>query len=126
MIKKIIELSRSRIKYLSSYENHEWYKWSISYFNWIIWEIEEAREENKENNTVYLEDELWDIFWDYMCLLNSLEVEWKINSIDKVFERAYKKFSWRVKNEWSNMWDWLKIKEKQKKELKKEHNSIYN
>jgi NTP pyrophosphatase (non-canonical NTP hydrolase) len=89
-------------------------------------ELEEALAENKQNNSVYLEDELWDIFWDYLCLLNSLKAEWKINSVGNVFKRAYRKFSWRInENTWENNWLWKDVKAKQKEELKKEHNLIY-
>lgn len=125
MFDKIKNLSKTRVKYLSEFENHEWYKWAMNYYDWLFWELEEAKQEYKEDNLVYLEDELWDILWDYLCLLHALEVEWKISSAEKVFERSYKKFSGRIKDTWSNMWDWKEVKAKQNEERIKEHEKLY-
>jgi len=121
---KIKKLSKDRIK--EFVENwHEWYKWNKTYVESIIEEIDEMKYEIKPNNSVYLEDELWDIFWNYMCLLNSFEQEWLISNQEKVFERCYKKFSERIEevrkvhpNEAST---WKKIKEKQNIEKENEH-----
>jgi NTP pyrophosphatase (non-canonical NTP hydrolase) len=44
---------------------------------------------------VLLEDELGDVFWDYICLLESLEQNGKIQK-DKVFKRCWRKFSERL------------------------------
>lgn len=111
---KVKELSAKRIKYFV--ENKiPFYKWYETYLEWMKWEIEEAIVEIKENNTVYLEDELWDVFWTYLCLLHSLENEWKITSAEKVFERCYDKFSGRI---WVNAdgWKhWDEVKAAQKK-----------
>ncbi|MDR1944995.1 MAG: hypothetical protein LBQ59_02680 [Candidatus Peribacteria bacterium] len=38
-------------------------------------EVEEAKDQYKDNNSVYLEDELGDIFWDFFCLTYSLQNE---------------------------------------------------
>jgi NTP pyrophosphatase (non-canonical NTP hydrolase) len=121
---KIKELAKSRIQEFIDTKN-KWYYWHKTYVDWIDDEWQEAKEEIKPNNTVYLEDELWDVFWDYMCLLNSLEQEWLISSQEKVFERCYKKFSeriWAVRQSipWQD-WIWKKIKEKQNLEKAKEH-----
>lgn len=123
---KIMELSKSRIKEFIETKN-PWYKWYQTYIEWIQDELKEVQEEIRENNSIYLEDELWDIFWDYICLLNSLEIEWKINT-HKVFERSYKKFSERileVRTKKDTVWVWSEIKQKQKDELKKEHLEKY-
>jgi hypothetical protein len=59
-------------------------------------------------------------------LLNSLKAEWKINSVENVFKRAYKKYSERInKNTWENNWLWKDVKKLQKEELKKENDLIY-
>ena len=97
---------------------------TLEAFDWLIDEINEAKEEYNNKKQVYLEDELWDIFWDYMCLLQSLEQEKMINS-KKVFERCYKKFSERLWADWDGV-SWQEIKKKQKEELKTEHNLKYN
>ena len=127
-IVKIKELAKSRIQEFIDTKN-VWYKWKETYIDWIDDEWQEAKEEIKPNNSVYLEDELWDVFWDYMCLLNSLEQEWFISSQEKVFERCYKKFSeriWAVRK--SIPWQdniWKQIKEKQNKEKAEEHKIIH-
>jgi len=121
-IQKILNLSEKRIKWVIKNEE-PWYKWPKTHINEIKWEIEEMEKEFKINNSVYLEDELWDIFWDYMCILDWLEQKWYINK-EKVFKRCYKKFSKRLENikKWI-LWDETKIK--QKKELLKEHKEKY-
>ena len=90
----------------------------------MIDEIEEVKEELKENNHVYLEDELWDIFWDYMCFLESLEQEWKINK-SRVFDRCYAKFSGRLNPDGSNNGEWSTVKKIQKEKLKEEHDAVF-
>lgn len=125
MRKKITELSAKRLKHLLE-NNNGFYEWHKTYVDGIKDELKEAEDEIMTNNSVCLEDELWDIFWDYTCLLHSLESEWKITSVEKVFERCYNKFSWRISDEWINKWDWTEIKNKQKQELRLEHNRLYN
>lgn len=122
---KIKELSSKRIKYLIE-KQIPFYEWNKTYLKWLREELEEVEKEIKENNSVYLEDELWDVFWDYLCLLHSLENEWKITSIDKVLERCYKKFGERVGYDWDWWYNWQEVKDKQKQELKLEHNKLYN
>ena len=127
-IDKILKLSSSRIKELEK-QNENWYEWNKTYISWLKDELQEVIKEIRPNNSVYLEDELWDIFWTYVCLLNSLKEEWYITSIDKVFDRCNKKFSERIKwvrqekenKKWSKTWAWNKVKDKQKEELLKEY-----
>ena len=127
ILEKLNKLSEKRIKYFESWNDDKWfYNGSKTYFKELPLEIEEAFVENKINNSVYLEDELWDILWDYLCLLNTLKIEWKISSIENVFKRSYKKFSWRINEKtWKNNWDWKEIKKLQKEELKKENDLIF-
>ena len=73
------------------------------------------------NKQVFLEDELGDVFWDYICLLESLELSGKISK-EKVFERCYRKFSERLSIfDGSDNGDWQTVKQKQKERLEKEH-----
>lgn len=124
MIEKIKNLCEKRMWYL--YENkNNFFKWNETFFIEILKEIEEAKAEVKEKNSVYLEDELWDIFWDYLCLLETLKKEWKIESIENVFKRCYKKFSWRINEETWESRDWQEVKKFQKEELKNEHFEKY-
>lgn len=127
IIEKITDLSESRIQEFVDTKN-SWYEWHKTYLDWVSDEFEEMKVEIKKDNSVYLEDELWDVFWDYMCLLSSLKQEWLISSEKKVFERCRKKFSeriWEVRKSipWQD-WIWKKVKDKQKIELKNEQEKI--
>lgn len=113
-------------------EWQEWYKWSATYFEWIKNELEEVEFEMKKNNEVYLEDELWDLLWNYMSLLSSLKKEWKISTVESVLNRAEKKYKQRVEAIEHEETDedksaaWKAIKEVQKDLLKKQHNWKYH
>ena len=57
--------------------------------------------------------------------MHALESEGKITSVEKVFERCWKKFSERVNiKDGSDNWDWEEVKKKQKEKLKKEAENI--
>ena len=129
IFEKILKLSNDRVDFhikldkTTGEDNH-----SIDvYKKWLVWEIDEAFDEIKKNNSVYLEDELWDIFWTYINLLQGLQKKWYITDIEKVFERSYNKFNWRldyvIKNDYPN--SWKEIKKVQKEERKKEHEEKY-
>jgi len=128
-IKKLIKLADERVDVHIELDKKTWIaNHSIDvYKKWLIWEIEEAFEEIKENNSVYLEDELWDIFWTYITLLQGLQKRWYIKSVEKVFERSFDKFNGRldyvIKNNYEN--SWKEIKDIQKIKRKKEHEEKY-
>ena len=133
IFEKIINLSDDRIdefeediKKVDS-KHKGFYKWHETYHQWMIEEVEEAFDEIKEKNSIYLEDELWDVFWDYCCLLQSLQKEWYIENVENVFKRSYKKFSERIdyvrKNDYPS--SWKEIKDIQKIEREKEHKEKY-
>ena len=118
LVEKIIMLSKKTFEFLNKNKVY-WYSWSETFWKAIEKEIKEAKE--VLDNKVYLEDELWDVLRDYLCLLYALESEGKITSAEKVFERCWRKFSERVNVEdGSDNWDWEKIKRVQKERLKKE------
>ncbi len=101
-----------------------WYNWPHVYLDAIVKEVLEVEEEFKKNNSVYLEDELWDIFWDFLCLLHWLEKDWMIDDVKNVFYRCYEKYDLRLSwiKEWKN---WDDIKKIQKKKLLEEHKKKY-
>lgn len=127
---KIIKLSDSRIEeFEKNKQEHElFYKWPETYVEAVKIEGQEAFDEIRKDNSVHLEDELWDIFWTYACLLQSLEKRWYIESVENVFKRCDKKFGERIPFVRENTYDWAweVIKKKQKKELKEEHEEKYN
>jgi phosphoribosyl-ATP pyrophosphohydrolase len=102
--------------------NDPFYKGSGTYFTKLAEEVQEACDENKNMNRVYLEYELADIFRNYMCLLQPLKVEWKIDDIDDVLERSYNKFIERVGEEWKwVLLPWDEVKKVQKQKIQNEH-----
>ncbi len=106
------------------------------YLKEIRGEMDEAEEEIKKDNFVYLEDELGDIFWDYLMLLKILERDEYIRSVNHVFSRSVDKFKERYKvlfgvdkdNPDSEIREklWKEVKKKQKQNLKDRHNKLYN
>jgi NTP pyrophosphatase (non-canonical NTP hydrolase) len=96
-------------------QKREWSAGSSTYFDELKKEIEEVGEELNADRQCYLEDELGDVFWDYLNLLYNLEVEGKI-SLPKVFERALGKYEERI-DTISNGGTWSSVKEKQKLKL---------
>lgn len=124
-IVKIMKLSESRIDFLHNKDNAWWYQWYNTYINAIKDELKEVEDEIKEKNSIYLEDEMWDIFWSFICLMNSLKQD-KLIDKNKVFERCLKKYEWRL---WSDVnfkdMNWQETKKQQKEELLKEHNNKY-
>jgi NTP pyrophosphatase (non-canonical NTP hydrolase) len=101
LIQQLFTLSQARIILFQTGKDLR-YKGAPTYFDQIRKEIDEAEAENRDKNQVYLEDELGDVFWDYLMLLNALASEGKISSIEKVFERCHKKFTERINENGEN------------------------
>lgn len=119
-LQKIFKLSHNRIDYLSHLRGWTFYKGYQTFLDGMRDEIQETEEEIQSGRKIYLEDELWDVFWDYICLLCSLQDEWRIET-EKVFERCYQKFSERLNQDGSDSGNWQQIKNSQKAELEKEY-----
>lgn len=120
----IMKLAEIRMKHLHAGGWHGFYKWPKTFIDWLIAEIDEVKVEFEEEKRVFLEDELGDVFWDYICLLDSLELNGKISK-QKVFERCYRKFSERLNViDGSDNGDWQQVKKKQKEILMSEQNSL--
>ena len=91
-IKKLNEIAKIKVdKDLKG----TWSEGSITYLNGIHDELEEVIEELNSGRQCYLEDELGDVLWDYLCMIQHLELEKKI-LVNKVFDRVVKKYSERV------------------------------
>lgn len=123
LLTQVQEKHRLNLEQIEKFPDTDYYKPYVEsqhYFDAIKDEVEESRKEDKKDNSVYLEDELWDILWDYMNLLYFLEKEGKI-SVESVTRRALKKYSERT--QWlKDGISWEEIKKKQKIELQNEHN----
>jgi NTP pyrophosphatase (non-canonical NTP hydrolase) len=87
-------------------------------------EIKEVTEEIKTQNTIHLQDELGDIIWDFLWLVESLRRQWMIDSLSEVLVMAEKKYSERVEVCHDQWWR-DRIKKKQKIELKEKHQAKY-
>lgn len=123
-IQSILALSKGRIAFLRENTQDGWYQWSGTHFDGIFDELEEVKKEIEDKKYIYLEDELGDVFWDYMCLLEWLEQEWKIQK-SRVFDRCLKKFSGRLNQDGSNNGDWNAVKKIQKEQLKQEQENSH-
>ena len=120
---KFKHLQDNKEKYTDWINNKKWYTHEI-YLDWLLNEIDEVKKEIRKNNSVYLEDELWDVLWDYLNLIYFLEHDWYIEH-KRVFNRCVEKFSERL--QWIKAWiTRSEIKEKQKSKLKIRHNKKYN
>ena len=112
---KLMEVVRSKI---TRDQKGKWSKGSITYFEALTDEMKEVKVELSSGKQCYLEDELGDLLWVYLCFVHNLEVEGKV-SMSKVFERSLLKYQER-ENGINNGECWEKIKEKQKLRLKAE------
>jgi NTP pyrophosphatase (non-canonical NTP hydrolase) len=74
--------------------NDSIYKKSEVFLEALESEIQETKNELKESNSIYLEDEISDILWSCICLMQNLEIEGKI-SVISVISKCLKKFTQR-------------------------------
>lgn len=89
-------------------------------------ELVEVEDEVKENNSIYLEDELSDIAWDYACLLAALEKGGFITNAEGVLSHGVTKYSERAPaflKPGEEAWD--SVKKTQKLELARRHQKKY-
>ncbi len=92
VIQALLDLVKS--KHLIDEEN-TWSDGSATYFDELKKELDEVEDELILDRSCYLEDELGDVFWDYLNLLHNLDQEGKIK-LEKVFDRALQEFSERL------------------------------
>lgn len=91
-----------------------------TFLKWLKEEIQESEEEIEKGDYNELEKELWDVFRDYISLLEKLKDEWIINP-KNVFELIYDKIArrksflfkdWEItKEEAIKIWNEAKKKE---------------
>lgn len=125
MIKKIYSVIKKKHAIATTKWKWGWEETPLTYLNELIGEVEEVKQElQKEKNLVHLEDELWDILWDYLNVLWLLDKEGKIKK-SRIFKKAYKKFDERIDAIWKKWMNWKEIKEKQKKKLAETHTRVY-
>ena len=95
--------------------------------NWIaqaiVDEVTEVKEEIKPNNIAHLEDELSDILWGWLTLIENLKDKGYVDSHESIIERALKKYEERILPLYGDERDhdvWREVKAKQKKMLESE------
>jgi NTP pyrophosphatase (non-canonical NTP hydrolase) len=115
-LQKLLEIASLK---LQRDKTGTWSNGSVTYFEAIYDELEEVKAEIKDGRECYLEDELGDVLWDFICMLKHLEDERKIN-LENVFERSVKKYSERISGIGAGE-SWDEIKEIQRHELAVEH-----
>lgn len=122
----ILAIARDNIRLNPSLMGRSGEDLGQQYLRGLMDEVEEVKVEVKEHNTVYLEDELSDIAWDYACVLASLEAKGLIKSAEGVLEHGLKKYSERAPaflEVSEDMWD--AVKKTQKEQLKQRHEETY-
>ena len=97
----------------------DWYQGPETYLTGIENELAEVRSELNKHRRVYLEDELADVLWDYVNVLQALAKEQGIDP-QRVLHRACQKYQERVTAiEQGQPWD--EVKHRQSVELAKAH-----
>ncbi|WP_194439563.1 MazG nucleotide pyrophosphohydrolase domain-containing protein [Vibrio fluminensis] len=100
-----------------------WFTGSSTYLDALVEEVTEVKAELSSGRQCFLEDELGDLLWDFVCLIEHLELEGKINK-ERVFQRSVNKYAQRV-TERSPDETWDDVKLRQKLELEKECHSKF-
>ncbi len=91
--------------------------------NAIVDEIQEVKEEIKPNNIAHLEDELSDILWGWLTIVEKLKDEGYVTSHETILQRALKKYEERIlplKGDKRDNAIWKEVKMRQKEVLAKE------
>ena len=110
-----VDLKRGEAKYMDT----NWIAQSI------VDEVEEVKEEIKPNNKAHLEDELTDILWGWLTLVENLKDRGYVESHESIIERALKKYEERILPLYGDARDdgiWQEVKRKQKETLEREKN----
>ena len=101
--------------------------------DWIIGEllseIQEVKEEIRPDNQAFLEDELGDILWGWLVLVQKLKSKGFVSSHEAIIRRALKKYSQRIgalKGDENDDQRWAEVKAEQKEVLEAEQGSMGN
>ena len=121
-LKEIIELAEYKSKIDKKRGEEKYFD-----FNWLLNEISnellEVKEEIKPKNIPYLEDELGDILWGWIILVQKLKEQNLVTSHQNILQRALKKYQERIlplNGDKSDYEIWQRVKESQKEALRDE------
>ncbi len=97
----------------------------------IVQEAQEVKEEIKPNNSPHLEDELGDMLWGWITLVEKLKRQRFVGTHEDIFKRMLKKYQERIEPLDGTIKDyksWKEVKERQKQNLIEEcvSNTIKN
>ena len=99
--------------------------------DWIIGEllseIQEVKEEIRPDNQAFLEDELGDILWGWLVLVQKLKSKGFVSSHEAIIRRTLKKYSQRIgalKGDENDDQRWAEVKAEQKEVLEAEQGSM--
>ncbi len=114
-----VDLKRGEAKYMDS-------DWLL---NAIVEEVQEVKEEIRPNNVAHLEDELSDILWGWLTIVEKLKDKGYVTSHEAILQRGLKKYEERIlslKGDERDHAIWKEVKAWQKEVLEKERdeNSI--
>ena len=112
-----IDLKRGEAKYMDT-------DWLL---NAIVDEVQEVKDEIRPNNVAHLEDELSDILWGWLTIVEKLKDIGYVTSHEAILQRALKKYEERILALNGDKRDndiWKEVKATQKEELKKEKKSL--
>ncbi len=112
-----IDLKRGEAKYMDT-------DWLL---NAIVDEVQEVKDEIRPNNVAHLEDELSDILWGWLTIVEKLKDIGYVTSHEAILQRALKKYEERILPLNGDKRDndiWKEVKATQKEELKKEKKSL--
>jgi hypothetical protein len=112
-----LDIKRGQSKYMDT----DWIAQSI------VDEIDEVKAEIMANNAPHLEDELSDILWGWLTLVENLKRRGCVKSHGSILKRALKKYEERIlplhgDNRDDNIWN--EVKAKQKKVLEKKRDEL--
>jgi len=118
-LKKLIELVayKKQLDFKRAEPKFTDYEWLLDA---IITEVKEVKEEIKPNNRAYLEDELSDILWGWLSLVENLKKDGFVGSHEDIFQRGLKKYEERIlplKGTSEDHAIWKEVKRKQKEKL---------
>ena len=108
-----LDLKRAEPKYMDS----EWLLQAMRS------EIDEVKEEIKPNNKAHLENELSDILWGWLTLVENLKDEGYVGSHEEIMTRGLKKYKERILSLYGDERDhkvWREVKATQKIALEEE------
>ncbi len=122
MIEELIKLSAQNDKLDQKRAEQRYFEmeWLIEE---LLSEVEEVKEELRPDNQAFLEDELGDILWGWLMLVQKLKSKGYVTSHEAILQRTLQKYAQRInalKGDENDAKRWAEVKAKQKTALEAE------